>query len=157
LNTPTTKKPTDTQHLVKVGFFRYLAAVFYDLMLVIAAFFVATAALLPFTAGEAIESPILYPLYLLAVSFAFYGWFWTHGGQTLGLRAWKLRVVTAQKTDISWQQAGIRFLTACLSWLLLGLGIFWRIGQKEGKTWQDLSSKSTIIRIDNTDTDTPKT
>ncbi len=151
MNTQSTKKPAATAQPVKVGFFRYLAAVFYDLMLVIAAFFVATAALLPFTAGEAIESSVMYPLYLLGVSFAFYGWFWTHGGQTLGLRAWKLRVVNENQTDINWQQALIRFITACGSWLALGLGIFWCIWQKDKKTWQDLSSKSMIIRIESTD------
>ncbi len=148
MKTQSTKKPAATAQPVKAGVFRYIAAIFYDLMLVIAAFFVATAALLPFTAGEAIESSVMYPLYLLGVSFAFYGWFWTHGGQTLGLRAWKLRVVTEQQTDISWQQALIRFLTACVSWLALGLGIFWCIWQKDNKTWQDLSSRSMIVRID---------
>ena len=130
------------------GFFRYLAAIFYDLILVIAVYFVATAILLPFNQGEAIRSSFLFPVYLLSVSFLFYGWFWTHGGQTLGLRAWKLRLVNHNQKDINWKQAFVRYLTACLAWLALGLGIFWRLWQKDHKTWQDLSSKSYIIHIE---------
>ena len=34
------------------------------------------------------------PLLMLAVAWAFYGWFWLHGGQTLGMRAWRLKLVT---------------------------------------------------------------
>jgi hypothetical protein len=39
-------------------------------------------------------------------------------------------------------------LTAGASWLVFGLGIIWRVWQKNGKTWQDLSSKSSIIFVD---------
>ena len=143
----TQEEPGSTASPAKPGFFRYMAAIFYDLILVIALFFFATAVLLPFNQGEAIQSTFLFPLYLLCVSFIFYGWFWTHGGQTLGLRAWKLRLVSDEQTDISWKQAFIRYLTACCSWLVFGLGFFWRIWQKDSKTWHDLSSNSAIIVI----------
>ena len=143
----TQEEPGSTASPAKLGFFRYMAAIFYDLILVIALFFFATAVLLPFNQGEAIQSTFLFPLYLLCISFIFYGWFWTHGGQTLGLRAWKLRLVSDEQTDISWKQAFIRYLTACCSWLVFGLGFFWRIWQKDSKTWHDLSSNSAIIVI----------
>ena len=142
------QKPGSTASPAKPGFFRYFAAIFYDLVLVIALFFVTTAILLPFNQGEAIQSTFLFPLYLLCVSFIFYGWFWTHGGQTLGLRAWKLRLISDEQTDINWKQAFIRYITAGCSWIMLGLGFFWRLWQKDSKTWQDLSSKSYIILIE---------
>ncbi|MBE0468676.1 MAG: RDD family protein [Methyloprofundus sp.] len=130
------------------GFFRYFAAIFYDLLLLIAIFFLATAILLPFNAGEAIKSPLAFPLYLYSIGFLFYGWFWTHGGQTLGLQAWKLRLISNNKSNISWQQAFIRYISASCSWLIFGLGFFWRLWQQEGKTLHDLSSQSYIIRTD---------
>jgi hypothetical protein len=46
---------------------------------------------------------------------------------------------------ISWQQAFIRYLSASC---LLGLGLLWRIWQKDSKTLHDLSSQSYIIRTD---------
>ncbi|MDH5184728.1 MAG: RDD family protein, partial [Gammaproteobacteria bacterium] len=30
----------------------------------------------------------------LLVHYLFYTWFWTHGGQTLGMRAWKLKLIS---------------------------------------------------------------
>ncbi|RLA21730.1 MAG: RDD family protein [Gammaproteobacteria bacterium] len=131
------------------GFFRYFAAIFYDFILLIAVLLFATAIFHALNGGEvAIQSSlIIFRLYLLGVSFIFYGWFWTHGGQTLGLRAWKLRLVNQERVDINWKQAFIRYLTAYASWLACGLGFIWRLWQKDGKTWHDLSSKSAIVFI----------
>lgn len=143
---PTNKKP-DLSTPERSGFFRYIGAIFYDAMLIIALFFLATALLLPFNNGDAIQAPVLFPLYLLSISFIFLAWFWTHGGQTLGMQAWNLYLISDTKTKITWYQALTRFLTALFSWLALGLGIFWRLWQKEGKTWQDLNSKSSIVLI----------
>ncbi|MGZ8191298.1 MAG: RDD family protein [Methylococcaceae bacterium] len=128
------------------GFLRRLGAIFYDFILLIAVLFLATALLLPFNAGEAFtSSQILYPLYLLAVSFFFYGWFWTHGGQTLGLRTWKIKVLTFNRQTISWQQALVRFLTAIVSWGFFGLGFLWILFDKNKLSWHDHLSQTTLF------------
>lgn len=146
MNNKTNKEPSLSSP-ERPGFFRYIAAIFYDAMLIIALFFLATALLLPFNNGEAIQAPILFPAYLFSISFIFLAWFWTHGGQTLGMQAWNLYLISDSNTKITWYQALTRFLTAIISWLALGLGIFWCLWQKEGKTWQDLNSKSRIFLI----------
>ena len=145
-----TQKPGFIASPATPGFFRYLSAIFYDLILLIAVLLLATAIFHALNQGTVsiLSSLIVFRLYLVGVSFLFYGWFWTHGGQTLGLRAWRLRLVNHQQKDINWKQALTRYLTACIAWLILGLGIFWRLWQKDHKTWQDLSSKSYIIRIE---------
>ncbi|WP_428353331.1 RDD family protein [Methyloprofundus sp.] len=149
------RKPGATTSPAKPGFFRYIAALFYDLILVIAMLLFATAIFHTLNGGTVsiLSSFIVFRLYLLCACFLFYGWFWTHGGQTLGLRAWKLRLVNEHQADISWKQALIRFLTASCSWLACGLGFFWRVWQKDGKTWHDLSSKSYLIVIEPNATD----
>jgi uncharacterized RDD family membrane protein YckC len=38
---------------------------------------------------------------------------------------------------ITWAQALIRYLTAYLSWLALGLGFWWSLWDKDRKTWHD--------------------
>jgi len=128
------------------GFLRRMAAVVYDLLLLLGIFFLATALLLPFNSGQAFTSrQIFYPLYLLAVSFVFYGWFWTHGGQTLGLRAWKMRVLTFDKKPITWLQALLRFSTAILSWCVFCLGYLWIIVDKNHRGWHDHLSKTAVF------------
>ncbi|OQW73318.1 MAG: hypothetical protein BVN35_12525 [Proteobacteria bacterium ST_bin11] len=128
------------------GFLRRLAAACYDAFLLLAVWFFATAIALPFNAGQAFASDqFFFPLYLLIISFVFYGWFWTHGGQTLGLRAWKIKVCTPDGHCPDWRQAGVRFIGALLSWACLGLGFFWCLVDKNGQCWHDYLSKTRLV------------
>jgi uncharacterized RDD family membrane protein YckC len=45
---------------------------------------------------------------------AYFMWFWTHGGQTLAMRTWQVRLLNTQGRPISAWQALFRFF---LSWL----------------------------------------
>lgn len=128
--------------------FRRLAAAFYDSLLVLAVLMLATLLLLPLTGGQAINpGNHAYTLYLLAVGFAFFGGFWTHGGQTLGMRAWRLRVVSLDNRPLTWQQALYRYLAAILSWLPLGLGFWWQWLDREGLTLHDRLSGTQLIHL----------
>jgi uncharacterized RDD family membrane protein YckC len=128
------------------SFFRRLAAIFYDSCLLLAIWFIATAIILPFNHGIAFRAEQwFYPLYLLVISFIFYGWFWTHGGQTLGLRSWKITVKTLDQNPLNWRQALIRFTAALLSWGCMGLGFMWIIIDKKGYAWHDYLSKTALF------------
>ncbi|MGR9044724.1 MAG: RDD family protein [Gammaproteobacteria bacterium] len=131
------------------GFFRRFAAQLYDGLLLVAVLFFATAVILPLNHGEAFTSDnVFYLAYLILVSFLFFGWFWTHGGQTLGLRAWKLKVLTTGQQPLNWKQALIRFAAAIVSWSVLGLGFLWILIDKHKFSWHDHLSK-TAIYLDN--------
>ena len=128
------------------GLWRRLAAIGYDALLLVAVLFAATAVLLPFTGGEAINpNQISYTAYLVIVSFGYFGWFWTHGGQTLGMRSWHLRLVAAGEKSATWRQALMRFAAAGLSWLACGLGFFWLLLDPDQLTWHDRLSGTTIV------------
>ena len=101
-----------------------LLSICYDALLLVAVLFLAMAALLIILQGHSPKggNPLMSG-YLLLVSYLFFGWFWTHGGQTLGMRAWKLKLQPADGHAVSWQQAGIRFLTALPAWLVTIIGI----------------------------------
>jgi len=130
----------------KPGFLRRLTVILYDLLLLLAVLFVATALLLPLNAGKAFTAQqFFFPLYLLLVSFLFYAWFWTHGGQTLGLRAWKIRVLTLDRKPISWKQALLRFMAAIVSWGFCGLGFLWILIDKNQRSWHDHLSKTALF------------
>jgi uncharacterized RDD family membrane protein YckC len=144
-----TKKPLKPGRnlLSAPGFLRRLAAQIYDLLLLIAILFLATALLLPFTAGEAVsdQQTLIYRIYILVISFFFYGWFWTHGGQTLGLRAWKIKVLTRDQKPINWTQALLRFTTAIPSWGFFGIGFLWILVDKNRRSWHDHLSKTALF------------
>lgn len=109
------------------GLPRRLAAISYDSLLLLGVLFVATALAMglvvavmgtdAFKARNPLEHNPFFQTYLLWVCFFFYGGFWVYGGQTLGMRAWRLRVQRHDGRGIGWWQALLRFLTACL-WLL---------------------------------------
>jgi len=140
------KKPVAEDHSA-TGFLRRMGAIVYDALLLFAVLFFATALALPFNAGEAFaKDQFGFPLYLLFVSYLFYAWFWTHGGQTLGLKAWKLRVCDLNGAGVSWQQATIRFLVAIVSWLCLGMGFFWSLIGTSRCCWHDTLSRTRLVR-----------
>ena len=127
------------------GLFRRLGAAVYDTVLLVAVLFIATAAVLPLTGGQAIAvGTWWYKPYLLLVSYAYFAGFWVLGGQTLGMRAWKLWVRSVDGTPLSWRAAALRFVGAIVSWLVLGLGFFWVLIDKQKLAWHDRLSASRL-------------
>jgi len=128
---PMTTSPVDLRDAVAPGLLRRLAAIFYDTILVLSLMVAAFALVyLPLAMGLGIEDLREHPvlshllfLWMLAVGAGFHLWFWTHGGQTLGMRAWRLKLVQADGRPITWPQAGLRVLTAIPAWLVGIIGI----------------------------------
>lgn len=119
----------------------------YDGLIQLALFFLGTALLLPATGGLAIApgNP-WYGAYLLAIGFLYNAWFWRHGGQTVGMRAWRLRLLDARGGRIGWQQAGLRYAGAWLSAAALGLGYFWIFADPARRAWHDRLSRTRVVR-----------
>lgn len=111
--------------LPAAGLFRRLGALTYDALLLMAVIVIAGFIALPFTGGEA-PSPgnPFYQTYLFVLCYVFFAWFWTRGGQTLGMRAWRLRVQNEDGSAISWSQSLLRFMAGIASCILLGIGIY---------------------------------
>ena len=113
------------------GAWRRVAALFYDLLLVVALAFVATFAMLPLTRGEAILSSTqgalahAYHAVLFFLAFGYFGWCWTHGGQTLGMKAWRIELRTEAGGRIGWPAAAGRFLLGTGMAILAGLGTWY--------------------------------
>ena len=79
--------------------------------------------------------------------FLLFGWFWTHGGQTLGMRAWKIRVVTHDGYQLNWQQAFFRFVAAFVSLLVLFVGFLIALFDSNKLGWHDRFSRTRLVRI----------
>ena len=132
----------------RVGLPRRLGAVFYDSLLLFALLLFASLVFVPF---HITPRHVLYPLYvgyIYLVCFLFYGWFWTHGGQTLGMRTWRFRVIHKNGGAITWAQALLRFLSAAISWLLLGAGFLWCLFNRDKLALHDVISGTRLTRAD---------
>jgi uncharacterized RDD family membrane protein YckC len=131
------------------GLLRRLASMAYDL-LVVGALLMMAALPVVLLAGDHLRvapGRALFQAYLLLVTFLFFGGFWVHGGQTPGMRAWRLRLIGAAGAGVSWRQAAGRFCAALLSWLAGGLGYLWALRDPQGRAWHDRLSATRLVLI----------
>ncbi|MDH4391547.1 MAG: RDD family protein [Aquabacterium sp.] len=63
---------------------------------------------------HALEGRVGLMLFLFAVLGVYFSWFWARGGQTVAMKAWHIRLVTADGAPVSGARAMARYL---LSWL----------------------------------------
>jgi uncharacterized RDD family membrane protein YckC len=131
------------------GLFRRLAAIVYDALLLVAIQMIAAAPVVIVLGGPVTGGlrQLAFRCYLLAIVFGFFGWFWTHGGQTLGMRAWRLKLVSADGSSVGWAQSAWRFAAAFLSFGCLGLGFLWAAFDPKRLTWHDRLSRSRLILL----------
>lgn len=107
------------QKLHRAGFFRRLAAIIYDALIAVAVGMLAALVLIAILTGllesgmlskqghehvnDLIQTSFVYKLVIqlwVGVWIAgFFLWFWKHGGQTLGMRAWRLRLFSLHEDN----------------------------------------------------------
>lgn len=131
-----------------VSLLRRIAIMFYDSILLIALLFFAS---LPVAVPleMTMEHPY-YPLFILyihLVAFLFFGWCWTRGGQTLGSKTWKIKVVADSGGNVTWKHAFMRYIGSLLCWVSLGIGFLWCYTNKERLAWNDIISKTRLRRV----------
>lgn len=78
---------------------------------------------------------------------AYATWSWRRGGQTLGMRPWRLRVTGADGAAPGWQALWLRYAVGSASLLLGGLGFWWAWFDRERLTWHDRASGTRTIRM----------
>lgn len=124
---------------------RYLAVLFYDSLLLFSVLFFATGLFQWLTQGN---SPlIIFRIYLLIIWFGYFAWPWLRCGQTLGMTAWRIQLQTTDGKPLGWQHVSKRFFMAGVSWLVLGMGFFWVLVDKQRRTWHDLASHTQLVSI----------
>lgn len=146
------RQPTPPSHQAPAqvcGLIRRLAAILYDSVLLGAVLFIAAAlVIVPLGLGLGIEvrgEHPLFRLYVLAVTAVYYCGFWVWGGQTLGMRSWRIRLTGDGGEAVSLRQALLRFGAAWVSSLCLGLGFLAALIDPEKKTWHDRWSRTRLI------------
>ena len=126
------------------GLPRRFAAMLYDALLILAIWMITLLAMVAANDGEPVlGAPVQSLLFLEA--FTFFAYFWSAAGQTLGMRAWRLRLASNQGGRVSLHQATLRFAVALIAFGALGLGYFWALFDRQGRTWPDIASNSRVL------------
>lgn len=71
---------------------------------------------------------------------------WRRGGQTLGMRPWRLRIVGADGAAPGWRALLLRYAVATVSTLAGGLGFWWAWLDRDRLTWHDRVSGTRMVR-----------
>ncbi len=72
---------------------------------------------------------------------------WRRGGQTLGMRPWRLQVTTPDGTPPTRRQLWLRFSVGTVSLLLGGLGLWWTLIDRQRLSWHDRASGTRVRRL----------
>ena len=147
----------------RAGFRRRVAVIVYDILVVVAIAFFANIvglgiiqALISLNildmgneqdiAGYLQSTSLLhiaFQCYLAVAVSYFYIWFWSNGGQTVGMKAWRLRIQNESGHDISKKQAIVRLLTS-----VFGLGNLLVIFDRKHKlALQDRAAKCEVVLL----------
>jgi uncharacterized RDD family membrane protein YckC len=126
---------------------RRLAAFCYDLLLLTALLFCFTLAVLTVRLGAAVPpGSWWFPLCLVGVAMVFFCGFWAHGGQTVGMRAWRIRVVCDDGSPLGWPRAAARFVAALVAAVPGGLGLWWSAFDSQKRGWHDCWTRTRVVR-----------
>lgn len=144
---------TDSEEkLPSPSLLRHLISMVYDALLVIALIFVVNGIAL----GIAVqvsggEQEVLNPrigqvLFVLCL-VGFYSAFWLKSGQTLGMQAWRIKLVSSSGGPPGFGQALLRCFGATLSAACLGLGYLWKLVDRNNRYWHDYLSGTELVLL----------
>ena len=124
---------------------RRLASLLYELLLLFAVAFFASWLFFFASGGRDATSGMLraaLQLFILTVFAAYFLWCWLRGGQTLAMKAWRIRLVR-----VTPGKAILRFVLALLL-VPSGLGILWALFDSEKQFLHDRLAGTRLIGVE---------
>ncbi len=134
------------------GFGRRFAALIYDSLLLAALLLVYTGIVVA-ARGRALTPAdggywwYLYRSGELAIIAAYYVINWMQSGQTLGMRAWHLRAVSASGKPLRMLPALWRCACGLLAWTPAALGVLWLYADPEHLALHDRLSGTRVVHL----------
>jgi uncharacterized RDD family membrane protein YckC len=86
-------------------------------------------------------------VWLLVVAGGYFVVSWTRVGATIGMRAWKLRLVSGDGARVGARTAALRYALALVSLALLGCGFWYAWFDAGRRTWHDRVCGTRMTRL----------
>ncbi len=118
---------------------RRLAAMAYDVIVLAGLLIILTfpylGATVWLTDAETIATGnLLFQLYLGVIVAGYFLASWRFGGQTLGMRAWRLHAMDGDGRPLTWKRGALRAAVSLPGLVLGGIGYWWSLIDREGRT-----------------------
>jgi uncharacterized RDD family membrane protein YckC len=131
------------------GFFIRIFSLVYDSLAILGIIFSLTLLLVMVNGGRPVAGEIADFIQLLITVLSgpvFYSYFWlANNGQTLGMQAWKIKLISEEK--LSLRICLLRCAFSTFSFLFLGLGYLYILLNKEKKSLSDVVTNTRICKI----------
>lgn len=143
-------RPEYAHAVNKIAYFRLFAACVYELLLLIALWFIG-AWIFVAIFGDATQSYKRFGLQLSLwiITGAYFVWCWHKSGQTLAMQTWKMQLVNQDGLQLTIAQAMLRYVLASFSALFFGLGFIWALIDKKQLYLHDKILKTRIVLLKN--------
>jgi uncharacterized RDD family membrane protein YckC len=132
------------------GIGRRLAAMLYESLLllgVLSVSFMVPHLLLGIGLGITAPGPVLLA-HVAIVLGAYFLWYWSHGGQTLAMQTWKLKITTPDGVPPRLTFLILRYLLSWPSLLFYGAGIIWSLFDRDRQFLHDRLARTRIVFVD---------
>lgn len=132
--------PSDPSLLPAPPLWRRLLAFVYDLLALLGLWVFVTLIAVVANGGQAVTGgPRLAALYavLWLVTGGYFVLSWRYGGQTLGMRPWRLHAQAADGNRLSLARASTRYVCATLATATAGIGWLWSLVDRDRQAAHD--------------------
>jgi len=123
-----------------------MAMLYESLLAFSVAFFAGLVFLLATDGTHSSAERHFFQLYLFLVLGIYFVSCWRHGGRTLAMQTWRLRVVRADGGRIGLAQAWLRYALCWVSLLLLGAGFLWAFLDRERQFLHDRLARTRVVQ-----------
>lgn len=87
--------------------------------------------------------------HVFVVLGAYFIWYWHHGGQTLAMQTWKIRLSTPSGAQPSLARLALRYVLAWPSVSYLGAGVLWALFDRDRQFLHDrLAGTRLVFKLD---------
>ena len=132
------------------GFLKRVLALVYDSLLIGAIVLVLSLLLVFVNGGYPESGSFVSFIQFFILVFAgpiFYSYFWiANKGQTTGMQAWKIQLVTIDETELNIKKTMLRCLISTISFACFGMGYLWILYDKDNLSWSDILTKTKVIK-----------
>jgi len=125
-----------------------LIALAYDCLPIIPIVMITSAVFLWLNGGRTVEhDPLIAGLEFATIWLLIGAYFvasWRRGGQTMGMRPWRLKVIAADGLPASVRALWLRYAVACLTPVV---GLAWCLVDAERRALHDIASGTLFVRL----------